>query len=74
MRCNRLTGTDAFSRYLTACKGPDSQEYQLARPVFELAFREYGLPRAMCTDGGSRFASVSPGGLTRLSAWWVTLG
>lgn len=42
--------------------------------MFEAAFREYGLPAVIHTDNGAPFASVAPGGLSRLSMWWVKLG
>ena len=37
-------------------------------------FREFGLPEAMRTDNGPPFASCAPGGLSRLSMWWMKLG
>jgi putative transposase len=37
-------------------------------------FRQYGLPSAIRTDNGSPFASRAPGGLSRLSMWWMRLG
>ncbi len=40
----------------------------------EAVFREYGLPEAIRTDNGSRFASRAPDGLSRLSMWWPRLG
>ena len=43
--------------------------------VFEEVFERYGLPAIIRSDNGSPFASLTgPGGLTRLSAWWRTLG
>ncbi len=43
--------------------------------VFERAFKDFGLPRAIRTDNGSPFASAnSLFGLTRLSVWWLRLG
>src|SRR4051812_35734338 len=49
-RCNPLTITDAFGRVLLRCQAVDRQDYRHTRPVFEAAFREYGLPLAMRTD------------------------
>ena len=37
-------------------------------------FRKYGLPGAIRSDNGSPFASRAPGGLSRLSMWWMQLG
>jgi hypothetical protein len=42
--------------------------------VLEALFREVGLPEAIRTDNGPPFASPAPGGLSRLSIWWVRLG
>lgn len=73
-RCDPLTISDAFSRYLLRCQvvpRPDSLHVQA---VFEAAFREYGLPQAIRTDNGAPFASRAVGGLSPLSLWWVKLG
>jgi hypothetical protein len=47
---------------------------QYVRPVFEAAFREYGLPLRLRTDNGSPFAHVGAGGLSDLAVWWIKLG
>lgn len=73
-RCDPLTITDAYSRYLLRCQAVANLSHEVARGVFEAAFREYGLPAAMRTDNGSPFASVGLGGLSRLSVWWLKLG
>lgn len=73
VRCDPLTVTDAHSRYLIQTKIV-AQTIEGVRPVFERAFREHGLPRAMRCDNGSPFGSTGAGGLTRLSAWWLRLG
>jgi hypothetical protein len=44
------------------------------RQQFELAFREYGMPLKIRTDNGPPFATISAGGLSRLSLWWIKLG
>lgn len=44
------------------------------RPVFERAFREYGLPLAIRTDKGIPFANTGLHGLTQLNVWWLRLG
>ena len=43
--------------------------------VFERAFREFGLPKAIRTDNGVPFASCTAFfGLSRLAVWWLRLG
>lgn len=73
-RCEPLTISDLFSRYVLACQHVARPTTQWARPVFERAFREYGLPEAIRSDNGSPFASSGLGGLSRLSVWWIKLG
>jgi transposase InsO family protein len=73
-RCDPLTITDAFSRYLLRCRTVPKTDGVEAQAVFEAAFREYGLPEAIRTDNGPPFASRAPAGLSRLSMWWMRLG
>ena len=73
--CYPLTITDYRSRYLLACEGLDSTKDSGAFPVFERAFKEFGLPAAIRTDNGLPFASPHAlFGLSRLSVWWLQLG
>ena len=72
--CYPLTLQDVCSRYLLRCQGLRTCGGDLAKPVFEAAFREYGVPDRILSDNGSPFASSSFSGLTPLSAWWVKLG
>lgn len=72
--CYPLTITDNASRYLIGCTAVTGTSHDLAKPAFEWAFSEYGLPDGLLTDNGPPFASRSAGGLTRLSLWWVQLG
>ncbi len=75
MRCEPLTVRDAFSRYVLVARAVGSIRRSNVKPVFEELFKQYGLPRAIQSDNGSPFASVrSLGGISRLSAWWVSLG
>ena len=74
VRCEPLTITDAFSRYLITCRALPRQTHDLTRPWFERAFREFGLPDAIRTDNGRPFASTAVAGLSRLSVWWIRLG
>jgi transposase InsO family protein len=72
-RCNPLTISDVYSRYLLRCHLV-LPHYEAVRPLFEATFREYGLPQIIRTDNGAPFASVGAGGLSRLSVWWIRLG
>lgn len=73
-RCYPLTLTDAASRYLLRCQALRTPDAESSQPVFEAAFREFGLPAAMRSDNGPPFASTGVQGLTRLSVWWLKLG
>ncbi len=74
-RCDPLTISDAYSRFLLCCQGlAGAAGLQAVRPWFETTFREYGLPRVIRTDNGSPFASSGLGGLSLLSVWWLRLG
>jgi transposase InsO family protein len=73
-RCDPLTISDAHSRFLLRCHAVARTDERGVRPVFESAFREYGLPRAIRSDNGPPFASIGAGGLSRLSVWWIHLG
>jgi len=73
--CYPLTITDYASRYLIACEALASTKEATAFPVFESAFKEFGLPRAIRTDNGVPFASPNAlFNLSKLSVWWLRLG
>ncbi len=73
VRCDPLTLTDAYSRFLIDCRivAPTAAG---VGPVVERAFRDLGLPRAIRSDNGAPFASTGAGGLTRLAVDWIKLG
>lgn len=73
-RCEPLTITDGFSRYLLALSAGSNTGEAEARPWFEAAFAEFGLPWTIRSDNGSPFASTGVTGLTALSVWWIKLG
>lgn len=74
-RCEPLTVRDAHSRFILAIKVLPSPSLERVRAVFADLFRRYGLPRYIQCDNGGPFINVlARGGLTRLSAWWVSLG
>ena len=74
VRCDPLTISDAFSRYVLRCQALSDMREERVRPLCEAAFREFGLPWAIRTDNGSPFASRGIAGLSRLSVWWLRLG
>jgi putative transposase len=73
-RMEPLTVRDLFSRYLLTIRLLPDQRWQPAKAVFRRLFKRFGLPQVIRTDNGSPFASTGPAGLSRLSAWWTTLG
>jgi putative transposase len=73
--CYPLTITDFASRYLIACEALSTTQERYAFGVFERAFQDFGLPRAIRTDNGVPFASAHAlYGLSKLSVWWLRLG
>ena len=73
-RIDPLTISDAYSRYLLRCQVVRAVDYAHSKPIFEAAFREYGLPERIRTDNGAPFGSNGDSGLTGLSVWWIKLG
>lgn len=72
--CYPLTISDNYSRYLIRCSALPGPRYEETRTVFEMAFREYGIPYAIRVDNGIPFAGKCVGGLSRLMIWWIQLG
>jgi putative transposase len=73
--CYPLTITDFASRYLICCDALETTREMYAFAVFERAFKDFGLPRAIRSDNGVPFASASAFfGLSKLSVWWLRLG
>lgn len=73
--CYPLTITDFSTRYLLTCEALENTQEQYAFTVFENAFKEYGLPKAIRTDNGAPFSSPNAlYGLSKLSVWWLRLG
>jgi putative transposase len=74
-RCEPLTVRDAFSRYILAIVVLKSPSMASVRKTFEKLFKKHGVPRHIQCDNGNPFISVQArGGLTQLSAWWVSSG
>ena len=73
-RCDPLTITDAYSRYLLHGGLLARESFDAAQPAFEAVFKEYGLPRVILSDNGPPFAGTGAGGLARLPVWFLKLG
>lgn len=73
-KCEPLTITDCFSRYLINCTHLDKHAAEYVWPIFDQAFREYGLPNRLRSDNGSPFGSVGVGRLTALSVNLIKAG
>ena len=73
-RCDPLTVTDLHSRYLMRAEGLPQATTGWTMGAFRGMFRHHGLPDIIRVDNGAPFASMGPGGLSKLSVWWIGLG
>jgi transposase InsO family protein len=73
-KCEPLTITDGYSRYLIKCEHLPRKTSEYVWPVFAEAFQEYGLPNRLRTDNGPPFGSVGVGRLTALSVNLIKAG
>ena len=73
-RCDPLTVTDLFSRYVIGVQALPQATQAWTRLGFTNLFRTHGLPEIIRVDNGSPFGSIGPGGLSKLSVWWISLG
>lgn len=73
--CEPFTVRDKYSRKILCARLMTSKTVDAVRAVMTELFRKYGLPKAIHSDNGAPFAATNGIlGLTRLSAWWITLG
>lgn len=73
-RFEPLTVRDAASRFILLCVHT-RETFAAVKELCEQLFRQYGLPATIRADNGPPFAAVDAvGGLSRLSAWWISLG
>lgn len=73
--CEPFTVRDKFSRKVLCARLMTGKTTEDVRPVMTELFRKYGLPKAIHSDNGTPFAATNGIlGLTKLSAWWITLG
>jgi transposase InsO family protein len=74
-RCEPLTLSDGYSRYLLRCQALEQGTgWMSVWPVLEAALREFGLPRSLRSDNGPPFASVAAGGLSPLAVRVIKAG
>lgn len=74
-RFEPLTIRDGFSRYVLCAQALKSSRTESVREAMTRVFQRHGLPEIIRSDNGAPFAARnSPLGLSRLSAWWLTLG
>lgn len=73
-RCDPLTATDLHSRYLLRAQALLQTTARWTAQAFRELFRRHGIPEIIRVDNGTPFASMGPGGLSKLSVWWIGLG
>jgi transposase InsO family protein len=74
-RCEPLTVRDAFSRFLLDIRLMTNTTGEAVQLVVDRLFEKYGVPKAIQSDNGPPFASVTAlAGLSKLSAWWMSRG
>jgi len=74
-RFEPLTIRDDFSRYVLCAQALDDARTETVREQMIRVFQRHGLPEVIRSDNGPPFAARnSPLGLSRLSAWWLSLG
>jgi len=73
-RCDPLTISDGYSRYLIDCHIVTRLTTVAVRERFLRAFAEHGMPETIHTDNGVPFAGSGVAGLSRLAVEWVKAG
>lgn len=73
-RCDPLTVTDLYSRFILKIEALEEARTSWTKAAFRALFRRQGLPEIIRVDNGAPFASKGPGGLSKLSVWWIGLG
>ena len=72
-RVDPLTVRDLFSRYLLGIRLLRHRHQRVQR-YFQRLFARHGLPQVIRVDHGPPFAGDGALDLSRLSAWWLSLG
>jgi transposase InsO family protein len=74
LRCEPMTLSDAYSRYLLRCQALARNDTEHVWPALAAAFREFGLPWRLRSDNGPPFASSGAGGLSQLAVRLIKAG
>ena len=74
LKCEPLTITDGYSRYLIACDHLDRKRTQDVWAILERVFFEYGLPNRLRSDNGPPFATTGVGRLSPLAIKVIKAG
>jgi putative transposase len=73
-RCDPLIVTDLHSRFILKIDALEEARTSFTKASFRALFRRQGIPEIIRVDNGAPFASQGPGGLSKLSVWWIGLG
>lgn len=73
-KCEPLTITDNYSRYLIQCQHLQRHTSKDVWKLFKESFLEYGLPNRVRSDNGPPFGSIGAGRLTALSINLIKAG
>ena len=73
-RCDPFSLSDLATRYGLRLQAVERMDTERVWPIFDAAFREFGLPKVMRSDNGAPFASTGLGGLSRLSVRLIKAG
>jgi transposase InsO family protein len=74
-KVNPLTVRDEYSKYILAITVMERGDISCVENEFRRLFKKHGLPLCIRSDNGPPFAcKFNSLGLTKLSAWWMSLG
>jgi len=73
-RCDPFSLSDLATRYVLRLQAVARTDTNHVWPIFDAAFREFGLPRVIRSDNGAPFASTGVGGLSRLAVRLIKAG
>jgi putative transposase len=74
LKCDPLTISDNYSRYLLYCGKLTHNNTDHVWAILDRIFREYGLPLYLKSDNGPPFATTGPGRLSTISIKLIKAG